>query len=215
MKNYAVFQTRKYDFSQKVLLYFLLLGSGMIMFFPILWTNYKIKLGLGIYISQMALTYQVVFLLVFVAIGFFLAFIVELSIRDRKAIFSSPQVGSWPVRIAYWWGYELLTEGEPTQSAAQVDLASEANNINDWLKRPRRRGRKPAFPLERWLPIAIKWESRDSMRDAFTLEELIAEHLGTNADGSPVVTVQAYYNTWRDLAIEELQKMEKEKKKKT
>ena len=215
MNIQAKFQSREYDFSQKVFLYLLLIGSGAIMFTPVAWVNYKIKLGLGVNISQMALTYQVVFLLVFVAIGFVLALIIELSIRERKAIFSSSQAGSWSVRIAYWWGYELLTEGEPTQSAAQVDLASEENNINDWLKRPRRRGRKPAFPLERWLPIALKWESRDSMRDAFTLEELIAEHLGTNADGSPVVTVQAYYNTWRDLALEELQKMAKEKEKKT
>ena len=215
MNIHSEFQTRKYDFSQKALLYLLLLGSGVIMFLPVAWINYKIKLGLGVNISQMALTYQVVFLLAFVVIGFFLAFLIELSIRDQKAIFSSPQAGSWSERIVYWWGYELMKEGERSHPAITVDLVSEENNINEWLKRPRRRGRKPAFPLERWLPIVMKWESRDTMRDAFTLEELIAEHLGTNADGSPVVTVQAYYNTWRDLAIEELQKRAKEKGKKT
>lgn len=114
MNIQAKFQTRDYDFSQKVFLYLLLIGSGVIMFIPVAWLNYKIKLGLGVNISQMALTYQVVFLLAFVAIGFFLAFLIELSIRGQKAIFSSSQAGNWSARIAYWWGFEQLSEAEPS-----------------------------------------------------------------------------------------------------
>jgi len=37
----------------------------------------------------------------------------------------------------------------------------------------------------------------------FTLGELISEHLGTNSDGSPVVSEQTYYSTWRERALQE------------
>jgi hypothetical protein len=80
------------------------------------------------------------------------------------------------------------------------------------VQKRRRLGRKPNFPLERWLPIAQKWENRDPLVDAFTLGELISEHLGTHPDGSPIMTEQSYYSTWRDLAIEELEKREAQKK---
>jgi hypothetical protein len=79
------------------------------------------------------------------------------------------------------------------------------------LDLPTRRGRKPTFPLERWIPIALKWENRDPIRDAFTLGELIAEHLGTNSDGSPIVSEQTYYSVWRQRAINEIRQRAKSK----
>jgi hypothetical protein len=196
---------------QKALLYFLLLASGASMLLPVVWINHKIKTELGTNISEMALTYQIVFLLGFVSIGFIFAFFIEISIRKQGTIFSSSQVGSWSERIATWWGYELIAEEAPARIVLTSDTIPEADNIEELINRPRRRGRKPVFPLDRWLPIAAKWESRDSIRDAFTLGELIAEHLGTNPDGSPVVSEQAYYSTWRKRALEELQERARKK----
>ena len=110
------------------------------------------------------------------------------------------------------WGYELKAK-ETLQTTTNVP-ALEPQMIEpfDLFTVPARRGRKPTFPLERWLPIAAQWENRDPIRDAFTLGELIAEHLGTNSDGSPIVSEQTYYSVWRQRAIEELQQRAKSRK---
>ena len=62
--------------------------------------------------------------------------------------------------------------------------------------------RRPMFTLQDWMPVVEKWENRDRTSDSFTLEELIAEHLGTYPDGSPVVSTQTYY-VWRKLVFAE------------
>jgi len=88
----------------------------------------------------------------------------------------------------------------------EINLFPTFDEVLTIINRPKRRGRKPTFPLEAWLPIAAKWENRDPIRDAFTLEDLIRESLGENSDGSPVVSAQSYYSTWRERAMEELQR---------
>ncbi|MBC8334593.1 MAG: hypothetical protein ISR59_03830 [Anaerolineales bacterium] len=207
------FKQRKYERSQRRFLYLLLLGSGMSMFLPLVWTNYNLQISLGETLSQTALAYQIVLLFFLIVAGFITACCIDAAIRNRVVFFSAPQPGHWRERILYWWGYELVAQDD-TQSLEKLDsLTDDIILIEDKPLRPRRRGRKPAFPLERWLPIAAQWESRDSIRDAFTLAELIAEHLGINADGSPVVSEQAYYTTWRDRALEELERRAKKKKK--
>ena len=62
--------------------------------------------------------------------------------------------------------------------------------------------RRPIFTLQDWVPVVEKRENRDRTRDSFTLDELIAEHLGTHLDGSPVVPTQTYY-AWRKLVLAE------------
>ena len=93
----------------------------------------------------------------------------------------------------------------------EINLFPTFDEVLGMINRPKRRGRKPTFPLEAWLPIAAKWENRDPIRDAFTLEDLIRESLGENSDGSPIVSAQAYYSTWRERAIEELKRQAKAK----
>lgn len=63
--------------------------------------------------------------------------------------------------------------------------------------------RRPTFTLADWMPVVEKWENRDRMHDSFTLAELIAEHLGTYPDGTPVVSTQSYY-AWRKMVRAEL-----------
>lgn len=108
------------------------------------------------------------------------------------------------------WGYELK-EKEVVQIQTTPPEPQMIEPF-DLFNMPARRGRKPTFPLERWLPIAMKWENRDPMRDVFTLGELIAEHLGTNSDGSPIVSEQTYYSVWRQRAIDEIRRRAKAKK---
>ena len=106
------------------------------------------------------------------------------------------------------WGYELK------EKDAYQTINPEPQIIEpfDLFNMPARRGRKPTFPLERWIPIAMKWENRDPIRDAFTLGELIAELLGTNSDGSPIVSEQTYYSVWRQRAMDEIRRRAKAKR---
>ena len=62
--------------------------------------------------------------------------------------------------------------------------------------------RRPTLTLEDWTPVVEKWENRDRIHDSFTLAELIAEHLGTYPDGTPVVSTQSYY-AWRKMVLAE------------
>ena len=110
------------------------------------------------------------------------------------------------------WGYELKSKEVTTLGIDSIPKPGPSM-IEPFvlLDLPTRRGRKPTFTLERWVPIALKWENRDPMRDAFTLGELISEHLGTNSDGSPIVSEQTYYSVWRKRAIDEIRRRAKSK----
>ncbi len=111
------------------------------------------------------------------------------------------------------WGYELNVLEEVKTEIEKVPMPGPGGmEPFVLLDLPTRRGRKPTFPLERWLPIAAQWENRDPIRDAFTLGELISEHLGTNLDGSPIVSEQTYYSVWRQRAIDEIRRRAKTKK---
>jgi hypothetical protein len=157
--------------------------------------------------AQVAIAYHVVLLLGMVAMGVGLGRWIDRMIRTRTSIFRSAQKGSWTEALMNLWGYELESEGDKvaanTPASQPIPTIIEPFSL---FNMPARRGRKPTFTLDRWLPIAAKWENRDTTRDAFTLGELIAEHLGTNADGSPIVSEQAYYSTWRPRAIAELRR---------
>lgn len=182
------------------------------IFLQITWSYHSLETGLGAAVAQVAIAYHVVFLLILVAAGIGLGHWIDQLIRLKRSIFHHPQKGSWTEAFMNLWGYELK-EKETTQT--KIDASTpEPQMIEpfDLFNMPARRGRKPTFPLERWLPIAMKWENRDPIRDAFTLGELIAEHLGTNSDGSPIVSEQTYYSVWRRRAIDEVRRRAKAKK---
>jgi len=176
-------------------LYILIVISLTVQFTSWFYENFK--QGLGDPLAQVAIAYHAVLLLGMVLLGLGVGYGVEWLILNRKFIFRNARPDSLAEWLTILWGIEPsppVIEAEP----APQDL--------QYLNLPTRRGRKPTFTLERWLPIAAKWENRDPMRDAFTLGELIADHLGTNPDGSPIVSEQTYYSLWRARAIEELKR---------
>ena len=174
----------------------------------ITWSYHNLETGLGTAVAQVAIMYHVVLLMILVAVGIGLGLWIDRMIRLRSSIFHDPPKGSWTEAFMNLWGYELK-EKDANQIAAPEPQMIEPFDL---FTMPARRGRKPTFPLERWIPIAMKWENRDTIRDAFTLGELIAEHLGTNSDGSPIVSEQTYYSVWRQRAIDEIRRRAKAKK---
>jgi hypothetical protein len=208
MKTRTVFRSRNCGLIQKVVLYLSLIGAGVVVFLPMAWAYRKIQLGLGTEAARVTLALQVFLVLVLTTAGLGVAYLVDWFIRRRRFIFNASRQGGWIDALVRLWGYELKYQEEVDNKTMPVaPLLPRIDGFLNMTGRPKRRGRKPTFPLERWLPIAAKWENRDPIRDAFTLGELISAHLGQNQDGSPIVSEQTYYSTWRERAIEELQQL--------
>jgi len=200
-----------YTHAQKRWLYILLLGSGVIMLLPLYWINQEVQSSLGQDVSQAVLSYHWILLFFLVAIGFVLALSVDLMIRYRLLIFKGTNLGKWARRFGYLWGYGIATDF-PDETQATSPQTKKQPKISK-PRNKKRKGRTPTFPIERWIPIVEKWENRDPLHDIFSIEDLIEQYLGTNPDGSPILSKQSYY-VWRDKVFEEYAK-EDEKKDET
>ena len=204
MKLLTLIRAKKYGSPKKMILLALLKIALVGLVLQITWSYNSLESGLGAAVAQVAIMYHVVLLMILVVAGIGLGHWIDQLIRMKRSIFHHPQKGSWTEAFMNLWGYELkekdavLTLTSPTEPQIIEPF--------DLFNMPARRGRKPTFPLERWIPIAMKWENRDPIRDAFTLGELIAEHLGTNSDGSPIVSEQTYYSIWRQRAMDEIRR---------
>ena len=178
MKLYSLIRANKYGSPKKMILIVLLKIALIGILLHITWSYHNLETGLGTAVAQVAIMYHVVLLMILVAVGIGLGLWIDRMIRLRSSIFHDPPKGSWTEAFMNLWGYELK-EKDANQIAAPEPQMIEPFDL---FTMPARRGRKPTFPLERWIPIAMKWENRDPIRDAFTLGELIAEHLGTNTN---------------------------------
>ena len=210
MKLLSLIRAKKYGSPKKMILLALLKIALVGIFLQITWSYHNLETGLGAAVAQVAIMYHVVLLMILVVAGIGLGHWIDQLIRLKRSIFHHPRKGSWTEAFMNLWGYELK-EKEPVQIQTIIPEPQMIEPF-DLFNMPARRGRKPTFPLERWIPIAMKWENRDPIRDAFTLGELIAEHLGTNSDGSPIVSEQTYYSVWRQRAMEEIRCRAKAKK---
>ena len=190
---------------KKITLYLALIGAGLIVFLPIAWVYQKMKSGIGSDVAQITLTFAIVILLGVVLVGMGLAYFIDSAIKKRSFIFRSPQPGSWVDALIRAWGF-ILVEEQPDDSALPVQASiPEADEILAVLNKPRRRGRKPTYSIDRWKRIVLKWENRDPLRDTMTLADLLAEEFGTHVDGSPKMTEQSYYD-WRNRVFAEFKK---------
>ena len=211
MKTPGMNRTRKFGPINKIVLLVLLMIAIVIVFLDVIWWYHNFESGLGTVIAQAAIAYHVIILFVMVGVGVGLGHFTDRMIRQRRSIFRDPQKGGWVEAFMNMWGYELQEDESPASELHPGQEEPEMIEPFVLLDLPTRRGRKPTFPLERWIPIALKWENRDPIRDAFTLGELIAEHLGTNSDGSPIVSEQTYYSVWRKRAVNEIRRRAKSK----
>jgi len=212
MKKCTISRSRRYGPTKKAVLVLSLTGIAVVVTLPVAWAYEKVNLGVGMEAAQVTVALQVFVLLVMTAVGIGLGYLVDWAIRRRRSIFRLPPEGGCAEALVRLWGYEMTCQEEVEYTMIpEINLLPTFDEVLDMINRPKRRGRKPTFPLEAWLPIAAKWENRDPMRDAFTLEELIRESLGENSDGSPVVSAQSYYSTWRERALDEMKRQAKAK----
>lgn len=217
MKTYNIFYSRRYGGSQKILLYPSFVGTGVVMSQLLAWFYNKIQMGFGTEVAQVGMATGVVVMLLILTSGIKIAHNVDQAIRAQRSIFSKTNRGKFARFLIRLWGYDLncleeVEEVELESNSGLEDLGLSFEEAMDLINQTRKRGRRPDFTLERWLPITVKWETRDPIRDAYTLAELISEFLGTNEDGSPVMSEQSYYKTWRPRALAELERRARTKK---
>ena len=220
MKTFNKSKSRRYGGSQKILLYPSIIGTGVVMSQLLAWVYNKIQMGFGTEVAQVGMATGVVVMLLILTSGIRVARKVDQAIQAQRSIFSVANRGRCARFLIRLWGYEL-THLEEVEKVEEVDweagsglddLGLTYTEAMDLVNQTRKRGRRPDFTVERWLPITVKWETRDTTRDAFTLPELISEFLGTNEDGSPAMSEQSYYKTWRPRALAELERRAKVKK---
>ena len=227
MKTYTLIH-KEYGRTQKLVLYGVLGFSFLSTGYALFWLYEKLRDFSGSAIAQAALAIAFAFVLILVAVGFFLGYRIDRMIKEGRLPLHTATSARWLDFLVRMWTHERkyadvketadkedLPAEIPNESTSILEeikeyiLAEEKQNPSSKKRKKRRSGRPPAFPVQRWVPVALKWESRDPMRDEYSLSGVISEYLGINPDGSPVITDQAYRKKWRDLGLEEARRMVK------
>ena len=217
METYTVLRSPKHGVTQKIWLILALIITGMLSLIPFFWLYQKVKFRFGMEAAEIGLTVGVIFLLAWTTLGIFAGSKIDGMIQEQKSIFNASQKNKGAEVLMRIWGYEKfyqeVSESEDIETATDLDLDMDYEKVMSLVNQPNRRGRTPDFVLDDWLPVAIRWESREPGVDAFTLADVISEKLGTHPDGSPAMSEQSYYRTWRKRALKELERRAKLKKK--
>ena len=206
--------TRKeYGHTKKWVLYGLISLSSLWTGYALFWFYGKLYRAAGVEIAQAVLALGFVFVFFLIVIGFRLGHQIDRIIQQERLPLHTIASAQWLPFLIRLWRYERKYPDKDEATPANEAEKHSATETEDALPSPprkRRRGRTPLFTVDRWVPIALKWENRDPLWDNFSLSDLICEYLGVNADGSPVMSEQSYYKKWRDLALKEAARMEKE-----
>ena len=142
--------------------------------------------------------------------GMVLAYFIYDAIRKRKFIFHTPQPGSWEDKLIRVWGFELIEDHPRTSLIPEPDQNLDgANETLVNMNGPNNRGRRPIYSIDQWEPVVLKWENHDSFRDTRTLTKYLGDEFGTNADGSPKMSEQSFYD-WRKRVHAELKKKQRQ-----
>jgi len=226
------FIRKEYGRTQKWVLYGLLAASLLWVGYSLFWLYEKLRHIAGIDVAQLAFAITFLFVLILVGVGFRLGHRMDTMIQQDRMPAQTALGARWLDAILRIWKYERsypsvsTTESEVSQQEVSMEesiaelsplleeikayiLAEERENPRSLKPKKHGRGRRPTFPIGRWVPVALKWESHDPLWDDYSLGDVISEYLGTAADGSPILTDQVYHKTWRDLALEEAKRMVK------
>ncbi len=228
----------KYEANQKFWLTLAFIITSLLVATPSLWIYQKVKVIFGIGAAELGLTAGVIFLLAWTTLGVFAGLEIDWMMQEEKFIFNRSQKNKGAEILMLIWGHTKSSkkisaskenlneisslkdnreevsalESKKIKWEADFDFGLSYEEVMSALNQPNRRGRPPRFGLDKWIRVAIVWESRDTTVDAFTLAEVISDVLGTNADGSPAMSEQSYYKTWRGRAKKELKRIAKLKK---
>ena len=224
------FIRKEYGRTQKWVLYGLLAASLLWVGYSLFWFYEKLRHIASVDVAQLAFAITFVFVLILVGAGFRLGHKLDTMVQQDRMPAQTVLGARWLKMVLRIWKYERIypavkvAESEASQQEISTEesapelaplleevkayiLAEERENPPSPKPEKRQRGRRPTFPIGRWVPVALKWESHDPLWDDYSLADVISEYLGRAADGSPILSDQVYYKRWRDPALEEAKRM--------
>jgi type II secretory pathway pseudopilin PulG len=197
--------TQKSCFSPVLLrigLLFVLVATITIVVSSISWIYYHVHQSLGPEIAEVVVAVMMIIILALIVVGFRAGFGAREVLMQRKRrarriyrLFKR----SYMFR-ALWGHVGLPSETQPNIAAIRAPVVMDVV-----LDPTPKRGRHATFPIERWIKVVAAWENRDRWRNTLTLSEFLAEQFGTNADGSPLMSANTFYD-WKKRVHEELEK---------
>lgn len=174
-------------------LLFVLLVSTTGVLSSVAWIYHRVHNSLGLAIAEVVVAALVIVILTLVIVGF-------------RAGFGARQV------FRALWGYIGLPAELEQKTTDPQPQSEEILDVPALLDGPPKRGRPAMHSIDEWIPVVSAWENRDRWRNTLTLSEFLAERFGRNADGSPLMSANSYYD-WKKRVRKELREREARKKK--
>jgi hypothetical protein len=182
----------------RIVLVSILILCGGSLVVSIYWIFQKINHSAGVELAEVAVAFLSILVLALILVGMRAGLGLDRWIRYRRFeechLFHSSKHAH---RALSWLGYgHLVLEGE----TASEEL--DGWNVEELLalfEKPKRGGRRPTHPPERWIRVVLAWENRDLVRNTQTLAEFLSQEFGTNADGTPRESESNFYDYRKKL----------------
>jgi len=179
----------------RIVLVSILILCGGSLVISIYWIFLKINHSAGVELAEVAVAFLSIFVMALILVGMRAGLGLDRWIRYRRFeecrfLHSSKHTH----RALTWLGYgHVVTEAETTP----VDDELKGWDLDELLAlfdKPKRGGRRPNHPPERWIRVVLSWEKRDRLRDTMTLPEFLIQQFGQRADGSPGESESTFYD---------------------
>lgn len=177
-----------------------LLICGGLLVVSIIWIYHKIHYGIGTELAEVAVALLSILVLALIWAGIRAGFWVDRFVRDRNAE-AYKLYKSWSLVKFFLLllGYEEI----PVEKEANAEVDTEdPEELLTLFEKPKRRGRSPTHPMDRWTRVVVAWENRDRVRNHMTLTEFLCEEFGEYTDGSPQVSENCFYENRRKVIAE-------------
>lgn len=170
----------------------------------IYWIFQKINHSAGDELAEVTVVFLSILVLVLILVGMRAGLGLDRWIRYRRFeecrfIHSSKHTH----RALSWLGYgHIVAEGGSTSEEL---YGWNVDELLALFEKPKRGGRRPTHPPERWIRVVLAWEHRDPLRNTMTLSQFLCEEFGTNADGTPRESESNFYDN-RKKIIKQIEK---------
>lgn len=188
----------------RVVLVSILILSGGLLVVSVYWIFQKINHSVGVELAEVAVAFLSIFIVALILMGMRAGLGLDRWIRYRRfeecRLFHSSKHTH---RALSWLGYgHIVAEGE---SASEELYGWNVEELLALFEKPKRGGRRPTHPPERWIRVVLAWENRDPLRNTMTLSQFLCEEFGTNADGTPRESESNFYDN-RKKIIKQIEK---------
>ena len=180
----------------------ILCGGSLVV--SIYWIFQKINHSAGVELAEVAVAFLSILVLALILVGMRAGLGLDRWIRYRRfeecRLFHSSKHTH---RALSWLGYgHLVLEGE---TASEELYGWNVEELLALFEKPKRGGRRPTHPPERWIRVVLAWENRDLVRNTQTLAEFLSQEFGTNADGTPRESESNFYD-YRKKILKQIKK---------